>query len=1378
MTEKNLWPTVKVDSASLIPVKPSGSKRPFFYVHAADGHTIDSLLRKYIDPERPFYGLRAVGRDGKGVPHTRVEEMAAHYVQEIQTVQPEGPYLLGGRCTGGNIALEMAQQLKKKGQKVLLVVMVDSPKPLLTEVEKIEYPNSVAREQAKWRGQFTNSDSDPNSVQIEFNPEVFEYNLQIPVNHIPQIYSGEVVYFSAQEKSGDSFMNELLDPHAWNLWVVNGVEIHEIPGDHLSMTKEPNIRVLAAELSSCLEQVESKRRKVKDQEKKPEFNHSLYQEITTQGYTVINFLDRDEVESLVDFDRKNSSPEDTLSSSMSFSICTANVPYRRKISQKIKMLFRAKLKLLFPEYRIAFGALAHKNPDASSSQMPLHQDNSLTDETEIPSFGVWCPLIDVDEQNGCLQVVSRSHVFNSKARPYFVFNWFPYSPEVMSLMQKDYLTNIPMKAGQALIYDKRLFHCSPPNVTTNQRVAAICTLVPQGMPCHFCFRESDTSDKIEMFEVEDEFYDRYIAGQKPEGFKSLGVFDYKPDPLTPEQLVAIMNAPERGKSEDKRVGEIFTALSISGGEQEAGSRQHRGVPQKLGNLYKSFFNLLRGNDWWFYKIPPLLAIAYGEILLQDTPPQESIITLLALLVSMFFVAAYGHVVNDIFDIEVDALASKENRMAPLQRGQRILLSLGLAVAGVIPWWSISFNSISAVSLAAIYILLTIYPAPPFRLKERYIWGAVADAATVHAIPTLLVATVFSGLGATLQAESDTLVFVATAWAFAVGMRGVLLHQIWDRENDLKSGVKTLATKFGEESLCTGINYLVFPFEAILCGGLVILISQTRPWFLFPCAVYLGLLFFSTRYDEFDPSPSQEAYVGKNILLHDFYEVWLPLSLLVLLSVREPKFLLLLALHITLFYPAIKQRLLVSARSLAGKLKKLNASSQENRGSTPKSPAQQPGKTFLESPSTDLERTLVKSISFLAENQLEDGEFTTEFDQKYENSEHREDWSFDSSLFVTSLVLYSLHFLRSEKEVQKIQDKGIKFLLEEMKVGGLWKYWSIKNKKQEIIPPDLDDICCISHLLKMNNLSVPNNMGIILGNRNKKGVFYTWVLPRSLPSIALNLRTLGKALSYSEEIWQLTDRDDVCSVVNANVLLYLGENQKTQKIIEYLIDIVLGDKEKEHLSFYDHKLSLYYMLSRAYFNGVTSLGAVKIPLVTKVLNLQETDGSFGDELLTALAICTLLNFNYVVPSLEKAIAFLLQTQQANGSWSRIPMYGGKLDQRLFGSEALTTGFCVEALARYRLLNLAVDKQETLTILTPQMRKELEEYGYVILDNFLSEAELNDLREFDSTHPLPKDVATLSNSTNINSLDITYRQKVNDRLKAIVNPKLTIGKFTSN
>lgn len=785
------------NARSLIPIKPNGRKRPFFYVHGADGHTIDSLIGKYIDPDRPFYGLRAVGRDGKEPPHTCVEEMAAYYIQEIQTVQPEGPYLLGGRCTGGNIALEMAQQLKKHSQKVLSVVMVDSPKPLLTEEEKVGYWNAIAHEQIKWSGKLTNDGSDLSLLETDFNPQVFEHNLQIPVNHVPKMYSGRVVYFSAQEKSKDSSIASLLQPNAWNRWVSSGIEVYEVPGDHLSMTKEPNALVLANELSNCLNRAEHEKQKQGKSRENLSSKHSINQQLEEKGYKIIDFFSNDEVLSLLKLYKGNSVPRDLIEPVVSATICSSDLSYRQQIAQELKRIFISKLEVLLPKYKVALCTFISKKSNEPYSEVDLHQDRSFADEANLKTFGVWCPLIDVNEQNGCFHVVQKSHWLNSTPRS---SNGFPYSQEILSLMKQNYLTSVPMKTGQALVYDNRLFHGSFPNLTNAERVAVICVLTPKDSPVLFYYRDPQVPHKIEAFKVDDEFYDSYIQGSKPENAASLGTFDYQVDPITPEQLVKFMNAPRL--NEDKEVG--------------------------IKEKFLSLFNLLRGSDWWFYKIPPLLAVAYAEILLQTPPPQKALVTLLALLASMFFVAAYGHVVNDIFDIEVDRRADKPNRIAALSISQRILLCISLAVAGLVPWLLTSFSTQSALLLTGIYTLLTVYSAPPLRLKERGFWGVLTDAAAVHAVPTLFVATVLSQITNLPQPESVALATVATLWAALVGIRGIVLHQIWDRENDIASGVNTLVVSIGVEPARSWLSFLIFPCEMLLLALLIFVISQFAP----------------------------------------------------------------------------------------------------------------------------------------------------------------------------------------------------------------------------------------------------------------------------------------------------------------------------------------------------------------------------------------------------------------------------------------------------------------------------------------------------------------------------------------------------------------------
>jgi amino acid adenylation domain-containing protein len=109
---------------SLVAIQPRGTKPPFFVVPGVGANVlVFSRLARQLGPERPVYGLQARGLDGEALPFTRIEEMAAHYVREIRAVRPKGPYLIGGTCTGGVVAYEMAQQLVGQGEQVILAII-------------------------------------------------------------------------------------------------------------------------------------------------------------------------------------------------------------------------------------------------------------------------------------------------------------------------------------------------------------------------------------------------------------------------------------------------------------------------------------------------------------------------------------------------------------------------------------------------------------------------------------------------------------------------------------------------------------------------------------------------------------------------------------------------------------------------------------------------------------------------------------------------------------------------------------------------------------------------------------------------------------------------------------------------------------------------------------------------------------------------------------------------------------------------------------------------------------------------------------------------------------------------------------------------------
>ncbi len=114
----------------LVAVQANGSRRPFFYLHGAwDSDAFYCFhLAHHLGPDQPFYALAPYDFDDSQVIPT-VEEMAAAHIQSLRTLQPEGPYLLGGFCNGGLVAYEMARQLHAEGQRVDLLVLIEPAYP-------------------------------------------------------------------------------------------------------------------------------------------------------------------------------------------------------------------------------------------------------------------------------------------------------------------------------------------------------------------------------------------------------------------------------------------------------------------------------------------------------------------------------------------------------------------------------------------------------------------------------------------------------------------------------------------------------------------------------------------------------------------------------------------------------------------------------------------------------------------------------------------------------------------------------------------------------------------------------------------------------------------------------------------------------------------------------------------------------------------------------------------------------------------------------------------------------------------------------------------------------------------------------------------------
>ena len=267
---------------SLVSLQPHGSKLPFFWIH---GQASDGLIAGYFRPDQPVYGLIHQSMDGKPAAHTTVESIAAHYLSEIRTVQPLGPYLLGGYCFGGVVAFEMAQQLKKQNEETSLLFLLDPPngialsatatpkpdtsiynqvyqhkenfKALAEPRKKVRYVLSAAIDLIKTllrpsvnlvirvtrnlliRTFVKFGKPIPVRLRIPYILDVYEYAMG---RYTPTVYSGRLTIFKAA--------NDRRNPETWSHLAAKGVEIHVIPGNHENILREPYLGVWVEKLKA------------------------------------------------------------------------------------------------------------------------------------------------------------------------------------------------------------------------------------------------------------------------------------------------------------------------------------------------------------------------------------------------------------------------------------------------------------------------------------------------------------------------------------------------------------------------------------------------------------------------------------------------------------------------------------------------------------------------------------------------------------------------------------------------------------------------------------------------------------------------------------------------------------------------------------------------------------------------------------------------------------------------------------------------------------------------------------------------------------------------------------------------------------------------
>jgi len=202
----------------------------------------------------------------------------------MRNKQPEGPYYLAGFSFGGLVAFEIAQQLIAQQQKIGLLAMFDSYQngylkslPAVVRfrdrfaVYRLHLKATLAgpeglshlkkRFKAKglkllyWLYEVLGRPVPPS---LAASGTIEDIHVFARANYTPRSYPGRVTLFRASIRpKSERFDHEM----GWGKLARDGVEVHEVPGDHHTMIVEPNVQVLAASLSACLQKAQAPRQR-------------------------------------------------------------------------------------------------------------------------------------------------------------------------------------------------------------------------------------------------------------------------------------------------------------------------------------------------------------------------------------------------------------------------------------------------------------------------------------------------------------------------------------------------------------------------------------------------------------------------------------------------------------------------------------------------------------------------------------------------------------------------------------------------------------------------------------------------------------------------------------------------------------------------------------------------------------------------------------------------------------------------------------------------------------------------------------------------------------------------------------------------------------
>lgn len=262
-------------------------------------------------------------------------------------------------------------------------------------------------------------------------------------------------------------------------------------------------------------------------------DEKLQQELDREGYVIIQFYSQEEVKELTDYYYTNTpfKKKGFLPNSSSY-----DDSYRIRTNNKILDTAKKHIENYFVNYKSYMGGYIVKNSDRRS-ELGIHQDMTLVDESNFVGLNIWSPLCDTNNINGALHVLPQSH----RIFPTYRSATIPAICDKYYSLIKRYMKPIYIKAGEAIVFEHGLLHYSPVNTSGKIRISTNIFITHKDAKITICYYDKDTN-KIELIEQSDDFFntfqqfnDNYNKKRQITG-KSIGFRDYNFPVLTPEIL--------------------------------------------------------------------------------------------------------------------------------------------------------------------------------------------------------------------------------------------------------------------------------------------------------------------------------------------------------------------------------------------------------------------------------------------------------------------------------------------------------------------------------------------------------------------------------------------------------------------------------------------------------------------------------------------------------------------------------------------------------------------------------------------------------------------------------------------------------------------------